>query len=95
MKLIVVEATFPAADRETAIALFSERADAVRAMDGCEGYAIHRSVEDEGGVAIVQRWHSMERFDAYRASDTFATLGQGLRPMMTAAPITTVAEIDR
>ena len=94
MKLIVVEATFPAADREAAIALFSERADAVRAMDGCEGYGIHRSVDDGGAVAIVQRWRSMARFDAYRASDAFAALGRGLEPMMTAPPTTTVADVD-
>ena len=94
MKLVVVEAVFAPADREAVVALFSDRADAVRAMDGCEGYAIHRSVDHVGGVAIVQRWRSMSSFDAYRASDVFAALGRELKPMMTAPPTTTVADIE-
>jgi len=36
----------------------------------------------------------MEAFDAYRASPTFSTLGKGLKPMMSAPPVTTVAEIE-
>ena len=94
MKLVVVEAAFPPTDREAAIALFRDRADAVRAMDGCERYAVHRSVDDDGGVAIVQRWTSAAAFDAYRASDAFAALGRDLKPMMVAPPSTTVADVD-
>ena len=94
MKLVVVEAVFPPAEREAAVALLRDRADAVRAMDGCERYAVHRSVDDGGGVAIVQRWTSTEAFDAYRASDAFAALGRDLKPMMSVPPSTTVADVD-
>ena len=94
MKLVVVEVAFPPADREDAVALFRDRADAVRAMDGCERYAVRRSVDDEGGVAIVQRWAPMDASDAYRASDAFAALGRELKPMMSAPPSTTAADVD-
>lgn len=91
MKLIAVEAEFPSDRIEEAVELFENQADTVRAMDGCEHYTLYRA---DSTVAIVQRWRTMEAFDAYRASDAFATLGQGLKPMMTKPPVTTIAEID-
>lgn len=94
MKLVIVEAAFLPGEREAAIALFADQADTVRTMDGCERYTIHRSVDDDGGIAIVQHWRSMEGFDAYRGSETFATLAQGLKPKMTAPPSTLVADVD-
>ena len=94
MKLVTVEAAFPAADLDRAVALFEEQAGTVRAMDGCEGYALYRAAGDGGAVGIIQRWRSMEAFDAYRTSFAFATLGQGLRPLMSGPPVTTVAQID-
>lgn len=93
MKLISVEAAFAAADMDTAIALFTEHADQVRAMPGCAHYALYQKPSGDG-VAILQQWETMAAFDAYRSSDVFAALGQGLRPLMTAPPVTTVAEVD-
>ena len=91
MKLIAVEAAFPFDRVEEAVALFDAQANAVRAMEGCEHYALYRA---GATVAVVQRWTEMAAFDAYRASDAFAALGRGLRPMMAAPPVTTIAEID-
>lgn len=93
MKLITVEAAFAAADLQAALSLFETQADTVRRMEGCHHYALFTRPSGDG-VAILQHWDSMEAFDAYRASGTFATLGQGLRPMMTAPPVTIVAEVD-
>lgn len=93
MKLITVEAAFAAADLDAAMALFSEQAEVVRAMVGCAHYALYRS-PSEDGIAILQQWETMAQFDAYRASETFATLGAGLRPLMTQPPVTIVAEVD-
>ncbi len=92
MKLITVEAAFSVADLETAISLFSDQAPTVRAMPGCDHYALYEKPSGDG-VAIVQRWETIEAFDAYRSSDTFATLGQGLKPMMSAPPVTVIAEV--
>ena len=93
MKLITVEAGFAAADLDAAITLFCAQADAVRAMAGCAHYALFRRPTDDG-VAIIQHWDTMEHFDAYRRSDTFAQLGAGLRPLMSAPPVTTIAQVD-
>lgn len=94
MKLIIVEADFGISDLEAAIALFAEQARTVQAMDGCAHYALYRKPSGDG-VAIIQKWDTMEAFDAYRRSETFAILGQGLRPLMTAPPVTVIAEIDK
>ncbi|MCK0140886.1 antibiotic biosynthesis monooxygenase [Aliiroseovarius sp. F20344] len=93
MKLITVEAAFSPTDLDAAIAMFSVQADTVREMAGCAHYAIFRRPSNDG-VAIVQQWESIVQFDDYRASETFATLGAGLRPLMTKPPVTIVAEVD-
>ncbi|MGR3503277.1 putative quinol monooxygenase [Pseudaestuariivita sp.] len=93
MKLITVEAEFASADLDAAVALFFDQIDAVRAMPGCAHYAVYRR-PSEDGLAVLQHWETMENFDAYRSSETFATLGAGLRPLMTKPPVTTIAEVD-
>lgn len=93
MKLITVEADFSSSDLAAAISLFAAQADEVRKMAGCAHYALYRKPSGDG-VAILQRWKTMDAFDAYRASDVFAKLGAGLRPLMTALPVTVVAEVD-
>lgn len=93
MKLITVEAAFAAADLDTAISLFTAQAETVRNMAGCAHYALYRKPSDDG-IAILQHWDTMDAFEAYRQGDTFAQLGAGLRPLMTAPPVTIVAEID-
>jgi quinol monooxygenase YgiN len=93
MKLITVEAAFAAADLDTAISLFTAQAETVRSMSGCAHYALYCKPSDDG-IAILQHWDTMESFDAYRQGDTFAQLGAGLKPLMTALPVTTIAEVD-
>ncbi len=93
MKLIVVEADFAAADLDAAVDLFVSHAEGVKGMAGCRHYALYCKPSGDG-LAILQQWTTMEEFDAYRASDLFAKLGAGLRPMMTAPPVTVVAEVD-
>ncbi|WP_168201404.1 putative quinol monooxygenase [Qingshengfaniella alkalisoli] len=93
MKLITVEAAFAAADLETAISLFTAQAETVRNMAGCTHYALYRK-PSEDGIAILQHWDTIEAFNAYRQGDTFAQLGAGLKPLMVAPPVTTIAEVD-
>lgn len=62
-------------------------------MAGCAHYALyHKPIGD--CFAILQRWETMEQFGVYRASESFADLGAGLRPLMTKPPVTNVAEVD-
>ncbi|MFL4470055.1 putative quinol monooxygenase [Tateyamaria armeniaca] len=93
MKLITVEADFAPDILDYAITLFVRQADNVRAMSGCAHYALYRKPSDDG-IAILQHWETMAQFEAYRASEIFANLGVGLRPLMTKPPVTMVAEVD-
>ena len=92
MQLVTVEAGFAATDLPQALTLLGSCAQEARIMDGCDHYAVFQSPGADG-VAIVQRWASMAAFDAYRASPTFAELGKTLGPLMTAPPVTTIAEV--
>lgn len=91
MKLIIVEARFAPGKIDQAVATFEAQADAVRAMKGCESYAIY---QNGNSIAIVQKWRGATQFDAYRASSIFASLGMALKPLMDAPPVTTLASID-
>ncbi|WP_300030709.1 antibiotic biosynthesis monooxygenase [uncultured Roseobacter sp.] len=93
MKLVTVEAVVASSDLADVISLFSEHAADVLNMKGCQRYALFCNPSGEG-IAVLQQWESMAYFDDYRASSTFARLGQGLLPLMKAPPVTTVAEVD-
>ncbi|MEO0665315.1 MAG: antibiotic biosynthesis monooxygenase [Pseudomonadota bacterium] len=88
MNLITVEA--PLSDIDAGLAHVEAQAGVVRAMDGCTHYAPYARGSH---LAIVQEWESLAAFDAYRASPAFATLGAQLKPLMTAPPVTKVAEL--
>ncbi|MEP5730150.1 MAG: antibiotic biosynthesis monooxygenase [Sulfitobacter sp.] len=94
MKLISVEAAFATANLEAAMTLLEAQLDEVRAMDGCNHYALFKTSGGDG-LAILQRWETMTQFDAYQSSDTFAKLGAGLRQLMSAPPVTTIAQVDQ
>lgn len=94
MKLITVEALFSDNDAASAITLFESHAPSVRDMAGCKRYDLYADPAHAGNIVIVQRWDSMSEFDAYRTSDAFAQLGAGLKPMMTAPPVTTISSVD-
>jgi quinol monooxygenase YgiN len=93
MKLITVEINVAAEAVETAVALLEGLRKHAVAMLGCESYNVYRAGSNEGAVAVIQRWNDMVSFDAYRASEAFASLGKHLRPMLTAPPVTTIAEV--
>lgn len=93
MKLVTVEAKFAAENRASAVAAFEASAGTVRAMAGCETYGVFPS-DDGVSIVILQKWSSMEQFDAYRQSETFGEIGQSLKPLMSAPPVTTIASAD-
>lgn len=94
MKLVTVEAQITPDSLTTSIDILNNDALAVRAMEGCENYAIYKAPNGENTILIAQTWVSMEAFDAYRQSDVFASMGAALGPLMAEPPVTTIAEID-
>lgn len=91
MKLIAVEAMFSPGDKQQAIDAVEAQADSARAMSGCDSYQVYQA---DKSIAIVQKWESMEQFDAYRNSNIFAGLIAALKPLMSAPPVTTIANVD-
>ncbi|MCJ8300821.1 MAG: antibiotic biosynthesis monooxygenase [Pseudomonadales bacterium] len=66
--------------------------DKVLATDKCHTYQIHKTPGHNGAVFICQTWSDLAAFDAYRASDLFASMIGEVKPMMSAAPKTDVFE---
>lgn len=93
MKLVTVETTFDADNLAQPMAQLVNEATTVRAMKGCVAYDLYSGIDDGQKIVIIQRWASMQTFDAYRQSETFARLGTGLRPFMTSPPVTTVCDL--
>ena len=91
MKLVIVEAEFADGSVEKATNVFDACAGKVREMPGCLQY---ERLQRAGRILILQKWASEDLFAAYRASEAFVELGLALKPLMTAAPTTTVATVD-
>ncbi|OUS32209.1 hypothetical protein A9R01_11210 ['Osedax' symbiont bacterium Rs2_46_30_T18] len=66
--------------------------DQVLATDSCRSYQVHDTPDKKGAVFICQSWSDLAAFDAYRASDLFASMIGEVKPMMSAAPKTEVFE---
>ena len=66
--------------------------DKVLATEHCHWYQIYDTPDQRGAVFICQSWSDLAAFDAYRASDLFASMIGEVKPMMSAAPKTEVFE---
>ena len=93
MKLITVEARFSHGEANNAIATFEEAAPSIRKMSGCHTYDVYRASSRNDAIVILQKWETMDAFDAYRTSADFAAIGGKLKPLMAGPPTTTIADI--
>jgi quinol monooxygenase YgiN len=76
-----------ATDRSTALARLDGEGDRVRAMPGNIAFRVYAAREDDTAVAVVHEWDDEASFAGYLESDSFARLGEAIRPMMTGAPV--------
>ena len=74
-------------DRSAALAQLDGEGKRVRAMPGNIAFRVYAAREDDTAVAVVHEWADEESFAGYLSSDSFAQLGQVIRPMMIAAPV--------
>ncbi|MBL4645220.1 MAG: antibiotic biosynthesis monooxygenase [Rhizobiales bacterium] len=75
-------------ERQTALTALLTATVTVRDMDGCQTFIPFIDPTDETRLGVMHEWEAEANFAAYIASDAFKTLGQALRPMMTAPPTT-------
>ncbi|CUU56916.1 Quinol monooxygenase YgiN [Parafrankia irregularis] len=87
MFIAIVDFSTSVDDRPAALAELDHERDEVRAMPGNLSFRVHASREDENQITIVHEWDGPESFAAYLESASFARMGNALRPMMTAAPV--------
>ena len=70
-----------------ALAAILAEAPAVRAMKGNVAFQPYLDPKDAKAIRIFHEWNDAASFELYTASDTFKTLGQVLRPLMIAPPV--------
>ena len=59
----------------------------VRAMAGCIAFLPFLDLTNDQDIGVMHEWERAEDFEAYLASDSFATIGKLLRPLMVAPPV--------
>lgn len=69
--MIIVKGSIPVCreEREEAVALIRELADASRREKGCIAYEVYLSVDDPGTVVLWQQWTSVDALESHFASD--------------------------
>lgn len=74
-------------DRPLVIDTLKTEAEAVCAMKGCIDFIPFLHPMNAQGVGVLHEWETANDFAAYLASESFVTLGQVLRPIMTSPPV--------
>jgi len=74
-------------DRQAALDALVAEIDSVRGMKGCLAFIPFSEPDNKTGLGVIHEWETQADFAAYGTSSEFARLGQMLRPMMTAAPV--------
>ncbi|GAB3806402.1 putative quinol monooxygenase [Micromonospora zhanjiangensis] len=87
MFIAILDVTTAAADRPAALARFDEESDRVRAMPGNVAFRVYAERADDTAITVVHEWDDEASFAGYLRSDSFARLGERIRPMMTGAPV--------
>lgn len=87
MFIAILDFSTDAADRPAALAQLEAERDQVRAMPGYVAFRVYASREDQIGVTVVHEWDDEASFGGYLGSDSFARLGEVLRPLMTGMPV--------
>jgi quinol monooxygenase YgiN len=73
--------------RSDAIAALKKEVETVRAMEGCIAFVPFIDPTCDQNVGVLHEWVSQQEFDAYLASESFASLGQTLRPLSISPPV--------
>ncbi|GAA6207687.1 hypothetical protein NBRC116601_09800 [Cognatishimia sp. WU-CL00825] len=74
-------------NRTLAIKTLKHEVSVVRAMDGCIAFIPFLDATNQQNVGVLHEWASSDAFAAYIASDSFASIGETLRPIMISPPV--------
>ncbi|MEO9898629.1 MAG: antibiotic biosynthesis monooxygenase [Paracoccaceae bacterium] len=87
--MFIAHVTFTVAleDCHKALEALVAETDQVRAMPGSVVFIPFQDATDPQKVGVVHEWKSRQDFEGYISSEEFARVGQALRPMMLAPPV--------
>lgn len=87
--MLIAHVTFSIAeeDRFEALAILKKEIVSVCKMKGCVTFLPFISLNNKAEIGVIHEWESEEEFSAYLESESFKTIGQLLRPMMTTSPL--------
>lgn len=86
MFIAMVDFRTAASDRAAVLACFDREGARVRGMAGNVGFRVYAGRDDDGAVSVVHEWEDEGAFAGYLGSESFARLGESIRPMMVGAP---------
>ena len=72
---------------EKFLEIFSESADAIRQMDGCNNLQLLRGVDDHCHFTTISHWDSAEHLENYRSSSLFKSVWGRVKPMFDQKPL--------
>lgn len=87
MFIAILDFTTTATDRPAALAQFDREGDRLRAMPGNIAFRVYAARENDVAIAVVHEWDDEASFTGYLRSDSFAHLGEVIRPLTTGAPV--------
>jgi len=73
--------------RTEAMALFEVLVRLTREENGCHGYDLAQSKDDENVYVIIEAWENQETLDVHSASEHFAKIVPQLVDMCACAPV--------
>lgn len=87
--MLIAHVTFSVSpeNRTLAIDTLKQEVEIVRAMQGCVAFVPFLDPTNTQDVGVMHEWENADDFAAYIASDSFATIGKVLRPVMVAPPV--------
>lgn len=87
--MLIAHVTFAVApeDRLKALDALAAEADQVRAMPGSVLFIPFQDATDRQKVGVLHEWKTRQDFERYTSSPEFVRVGQTLRPMMLAPPV--------
>ncbi|MGH1330054.1 MAG: putative quinol monooxygenase [Paracoccaceae bacterium] len=74
-------------DRAFALNTLLDQVEAVRSMPGCIAFVPFLDPTDMESVRVLHEWKSQKDMERYTGSQSFAVVGQALRPIMLSPPI--------
>ena len=87
MLIAHVKFTISPEDHALATDILLKETKTVRAMSGCTAYTPFIVPDSVSEIGVLHEWKTAEAFEAYLASDSFASIAQALHPLMTEPPV--------